>query len=663
MRFSMRVIFALLFLLNVSQKIIAQTYKFGDIPKEHLEMEVYDKDSSANAVILFSKGESVVKLEDNRFYLSTKIHNRLKILTDEGFSKGDIEISFRNEDSYSPQKISGLRVSNYTPQKKGEVKIDSLIQEDFLIEDIAEGLSIKKFNIPNLQKGSVLEYEYEISSNNTVGLPSWVFQEDIPVLWSEYVADVPEWFGFVNIQRGFNQMSVAKDSIYQGKTSYKDSYGRQRSLDYEGIYYRYVMEHIPPFEEQPYMKSISDYIDQVQFYLTWIRNPITSKTFYMNSWHEMIESLLNSKNFGQRLENGKQLRKTTKEIISNSDDQFEIMIKLFNEVKQRMSWNRNFNLYVYRELDEVFEEGTGTGSEINLILIDMLKEAGIAAHPLILSTRENGEIVDVLPTSEQFNHTIVYVQNDSTYFLLDATQENLPFNMLPVEVINGKGLLVRKGVIEWIDLKNSTPNTSSNSIEILIGEKETKVIVRSKARGFYALIARNLFNNEKPEKEFEDYLSDDFRNVSIDSAYITKDELDKTFDYDLHFKIENLISSDLIYFNPMIFFHLKENPFRADARSYPVDFEYLFGENSIINIRIPEGWEIDELPKSVLYRLPDRSAEFMRLIQVNGNTISINFRHSLNKLRFMPSEYQSIKQLYDQLVIALSQNIVLKKAS
>ncbi|MBO6525149.1 MAG: DUF3857 domain-containing protein [Balneolaceae bacterium] len=658
----MKTISMLFILFSLSLDVFSQAYPFGDVPIEHLEMEVYEKDSSASSVILFSKGESVVEFRDYRFYLSTKIHKRVKVFSDNGFQKGDIQINYRNKNSYSPQTISDLKVANYTLLEDGKSKIDSLNENDFLTEEIGNGISTKKFNIPNLERGAVFEYQYKISSNNPLELPSWAFQEDIPVLWSEYIADIPEWFGFVNIQRGFNELSVAIDSIYYGETYREDRYGRKISMDYEGIYYRYVMEDIPSFEEQPYMKSNSDYLDQIQFYLTWIRNPITSKTFYLNNWSEMIEALLEGDNFGRRLEGGRQIGRLTRDVVSGSDDQFEIMITLYNEVKQRMSWDGSYGLYTYRKLDDIFEEGTGTGSEINMILLKMLKEAGIAAYPLILSTRDHGEIVDVLPTPEQFNHTIVYVQNDSTHFLLDASQETLPFNMLPVEVINGMGLLVKNSGVEWIELVNDVPNTSSSIIDITIGEQKTKGNIKSKDRGFYALLSRNLFNAEDPRQAFKDFFSSDFRSISIDSAYITKDELDKTFDYELHFNTENIGSDELIYFNPILVFLLEENPFKVDSRPYPIDFEFIFSENSVITVNIPEGWDIDELPKSVLFRLPDNSAEFMRIIQVTDNKISINFRHRMSKLRYMPSEYQNIKQLYDQLVLALSQNIVLKKA-
>lgn len=94
-----------------------------------------------------------------------------------------------------------------------------------------------------------------------------------------------------------------------------------------------------------------------------------------------------------------------------------------------------------------------------------------------------------------------------------------------------------------------------------------------------------------------------------------------------------------------------------------MDYNYPFTESIIMNIQIPEGWVVDEIPESVLIRLPEQAGEFRRIVQNNGNMISMNYRYMINKTRFMPLEYEGLKQFYDQMVDKLAQNIVLKKSS
>jgi len=100
----MKLTLGTLLILFVSTYSHAQTYKFGDVPIEQLEMTVYDKDSSAKAVVLFDKGETLVDYYNDEYQVKFKRHVRIKILTDEGLEYGDISIDFRKakpEQSFS----------------------------------------------------------------------------------------------------------------------------------------------------------------------------------------------------------------------------------------------------------------------------------------------------------------------------------------------------------------------------------------------------------------------------------------------------------------------------------------------------------------------------------------------------------------------------------
>ena len=68
--------------------------KFGKISKEELEMEYYEQDSSANALVLFDKGYSYFVYDNNYhgFKLIFERHVRIKFFNKEGFSSGDFRV-------------------------------------------------------------------------------------------------------------------------------------------------------------------------------------------------------------------------------------------------------------------------------------------------------------------------------------------------------------------------------------------------------------------------------------------------------------------------------------------------------------------------------------------------------------------------------------------
>lgn len=132
-------------------------------------------------------------------------------------------------------------------------------------------------------------------------------------------------------------------------------------------------------------------------------------------------------------------------------------------------------------------------------------------------------------------------------------------------------------------------------------------------------------------------------------------------DVNFEFAKKGLEEYSTFYFNPMIMGRISSNPFNLENRTYPVDFDYTFDENMVMTITIPENWQVDELPTPVLYRLPGRAGEFRRIIKAEGNTITLNYRFKIDKMRFMPEEYEVLKGMYDQMVVSLNENIVFTK--
>ena len=115
--------------------------------------------------------------------------------------------------------------------------------------------------------------------------------------------------------------------------------------------------------------------------------------------------------------------------------------------------------------------------------------------------------------------------------------------------------------------------------------------------------------------------------------------------------------------SPVVYSAFKENPFKLEARNYPVDFPYKIRELHNINIKIPDGYVVDEHPEAVNLKLPEKGGKFQFLVSQNGNTIQIVNKISISQLHYEPEEYPTIKNFYDIIVEKHSEQIVLKKAT
>ena len=127
------------------------------------------------------------------------------------------------------------------------------------------------------------------------------------------------------------------------------------------------------------------------------------------------------------------------------------------------------------------------------------------------------------------------------------------------------------------------------------------------------------------------------------------------------FKLNSFETADIVYFNPLIGETLTKNPFYAAEREYPVEMPYPTDDVYILNMEIPKGYKIDELPKSARVLLNDTDGSFEYMIDVEANTIRMRCRLVLNKVDFMPEDYQTLRDFYGYIVKKETEQIVFKK--
>ena len=80
-----------------------------------------------------------------------------------------------------------------------------------------------------------------------------------------------------------------------------------------------------------------------------------------------------------------------------------------------------------------------------------------------------------------------------------------------------------------------------------------------------------------------------------------------------------------------------------------------------IEIEIPEDYAIETLPKSIIINLPDKSARYVYNVNSFGKKILVSSQFFINKVLFLPDEYDTLKKLFSMIVSKQNEKIVLKK--
>ena len=360
--------------------LFGQTWKFGDIPRDQLNMQIYEKDSTASAVVLFDVGEFYV---DEKLELHYKRHVRIKILTDDGLDAGDVAIGFREDNP--EQRISKLKAETSYIDNDGKVKKSKLGRKDKFENKVTDNWTELKFTAPGLRSGAVFEYSYEMKSESPVDVPDWFFQREIPVLWSEYTAKVPEWFSYLPYKRSYHpffedyqeqyndnatiQYSVRQDNDIRAARTTSHASAR---IDFNGTKYRFAMKDVPALTYEPYMKARVDYLAQVRFQLSSVQFPQELPRPILRTWPALVELFDESNNYGKRLRSSSTLKKNAEEVAGNKETELEKMIAIYDHVSQTMDWDNRYSTYVDESLDKLYKEGTGNSTEINFVLIQLL---------------------------------------------------------------------------------------------------------------------------------------------------------------------------------------------------------------------------------------------------------------------------------------------------
>lgn len=647
-------IIALLTLLALPQLSAQKSpMKWGKVDEADLEMTVYPQDSSADAVVLADYGHLRFDFTRQGINYIFNRHRRIKILQRSGFSQGDIRIPYYGED-----RIAGLKAQVINPDGSKE----SLKNRDIFDEEISESFHAKKFSFPNLQEGSIVEYEYELYSPHYFQLEEWYFQEDIPVRWSEYRLEIPEWFNYVVLQQGrhfdVNETSLQPRSIY---------FPGVGTVELEVQMRRYVMEHLPALKEESYVTTMDDYLARIQFQLSSYQLPNSILEPVLSTWPDVAKELINHAQFGQqyhRRNNFKSIAEDLEPLISQANNQREKVEIIYQSLANEVKWNGTYSYMASDDLDRCYELKEANSGELNLMLIALLKEHDINAYPLLVSTRSHGKMLQLYPILSQFNHVLALVEIGDKLNFLDVSSPYCPMGFPRIEALNGMCWLVDETEAQWIQF--APPSTSEKTMaQIKITtEGHLQGKLGKQIEGYSAINHREHLQDDEKGAFIQKDLVERFPDIQVESISIENAaDVDEPLKEQIDFTLPNGAhkAGDFLYLSPALLSGFTENPLKAETRLYPVNIPYPTTRQQVWMFDIPDGYTVEELPEELNLALPNQGGIFLYSVNHMNGKLQINSRIQLTQLVFEPQEYQVIKSFFDMIIEKQEEQVVLKK--
>ena len=646
--------------------------RYGKISQEEIDMTVCPIDSNASAVVLGALGFTDFHITQDKISIQFKRHVRIKVFDKESFDKGNFRIRLYKSRSATEEKTLNIKGAVYNMQD-GKLEKSKLTGKNIFRDELDKNHNIVKVAMPDVKEGSIIDFEYIVESPFFFNLQNWYFQEDIPTLYSEYKVDVIEWYDYKNWMEGYHYVEKTESTTHERfsfTVSAKIENGVRSSsynqeFEAKVTHMKFKAENIPAFKNEPFITTPHDYLSSIQFELQSTKYPWDTYKSYSKDWASINKTVLEDENFGLTLKNDGHLKDIAGKIANEpvSDEQKANMA--YKHITQRMLWNKNHRTQAQKTIRKAYVDKTGNSADINLNLVALCKKAGLETYPILVSTRSHGMIRPGLVSLTQFNHVIAAVHLDNRYLLMDATEPNCPYNLLPAKCLNGQGRLVRPGLGDWVDLYSTTPKSETYMSNLVMNEDlELNGTLTYKAENYAAAQFRKKYKNKESEEDFitalEEELGDaeieDFRVENIDSVsmpVVVKSKI----------KLTNRINQvgDMIFLNPKVIERAVENIFKREERTYPVDFNYPIKEKFVIRITVPEGYAIDEVPEKLAVGLPNSSAKYVFVTAAQGRTLQLSNQSVINQTVFPGNEYPDLKKFNEMIVTKEAEQVVIKK--
>ncbi len=639
-------------LLWVYASAFAQEFRPNPIVVADFAQKSHSRNESAQAAVIYKVGDCNISFDQhNGFQTRYVIKTRIKIYTKEGYGHAMQSVVYR---SGSTTQVYFDDAFTYNLED-GKIVKTPLKKDGIFDEAVTKYVSRKKIQFPNVKVGSILEFTCTVAASGVMTPPQWSFQSQIPVDFSQYSVHIPEYLIYNTNQKGSLFPKVAKRQ-------------QERSGGYAETITTYTAENMPALLDEGYVVNIENYTSGVAHELAAVRLPMRYSVYsekVASDWTTIAKRMYTYDDFGGELKKKGYFEKQIDSLAAGLQSRDEIIRAVFDFCKSQVKWNKRYGLFCENGVKSAFRQRMGNVADINLMLTAMLRHLEIEASPVLVSTRDNGIVL--FPSISNFDYVIVGVQTPTGFILLDATEEFSVPDILPLRDLNWFGRLIREnGTSEQIDL---IPSGMSKKLTFVNAQLQPDGKISGKIKNTYTKYEALEFRERSRgvgRETFIEGLETRYGNIQIgdyarDNEADVNQALAERFDFTDDKAVETI--GGKLYFSPMLFLSMKENPFRQEKREYPVDFGYPTQSRLNATIRIPDGYQVESMPESLSLDTESGSGSFKFALALQNDAIQLTVTAETKTSLVAADDYTMLKAFYQQIVDKQNEKIILKKRS
>lgn len=642
---------ALTFSFLAAAQTIPVNPKFGSVSDAEIDMTVYSPDTSAVAVMLYREYtmDLVISEVSGVIVKDITVHERIKVLKEEGKRFGDFSFLYLNSNS-TKEAYSGVKVETFN-RENGKVVRTKMSKKFDFDEKYAEDVRRRSFSAENVKVGSVIEVAYKFSSPRYYAIDDIDIQLTIPVNQTHIEVGYAEYFGVNRTQRGSVPTRYRKDNRIAnlpGATSYEVNLDVFDAVD------------VPALPAESHSFCPDQYRGAITYDLSSVVIPGVVFESISMKWPDVDKAISESDIF--RVCKGKfRDAKELEAALTGVEGDEARIAAVRNYVVGKVKWDEESQL-VPDDAREILKRGSGSDADINALTASALNTLGYTAEPVMIRRRTSGMLIDHHISLRSFDTFILRVTAPGGQgpWYVDAARDEGYLNVLnPLFLVEKARVIPFNGSGEWVDLTNLTRSHVSELVKMRMEPDGTLTgsaqIVANQEDSYLVKAHYNSFDTE--DAFLEDIESDEHIEIT---AFEIKKEYGPTAEISYSFEKENEAGS-LLYIQPVLSSFHSSSDFRKEERKLPVDFPYPESITYSFSLEIPEGYVVEELPEKVGLTFPSLEGRIQFATQQVGNIVSVLYRASLGKMLVLPEEYADLRLFWETAIGVEKSTIVLKK--
>ncbi|MCM8792003.1 MAG: DUF3857 domain-containing protein [Candidatus Omnitrophica bacterium] len=627
---------------------IEQMFKHEISLKDRTLEKIFDKKFSKEfypeaGALFILVDEEIEIISDNTAVYSG--HFIIKILDDRG-KKNFSEVIIDYDSTYEKPYLEFAR----TIKEDGV----SVVVGKKHIRDVSRYLNFPLYSnaramiisMPEVNVGCVIEYKFKIFKNQLIDKKhfsfSYFLQESEPIVEAKYSILVPvEMTLNIKILNGeYNKFNA------NIKPEIVDDKGKRR--------YMWEFKNIPKVISESYMPANVE-----------INPAILVSTF--RDWQEIYNWWWNLSK--EKIRATAVIKEMVHKLTKYAKTLRDKAVAIYNFCARNIRYvavEYGRAGYEPHSAEEIFLNKYGDCKDQSILLVTMLREAGIEAYPVLIGTRDYFNLSPDYP-SVMFNHCIIMIELEGENIFLDPTCTTCSFGDLPIDDQERMVLVFKDNGFRIMQTPLFAPihNRVIHSFKINLNEDG---IINAKKEvvslGFYNQAQRAWLLYSQPEI-VRQTIEEAIQKISIGGKlnnYTVENLEDWNKPIILKYSIQgpfDWISVGDLRILPQLS-ELTTDLVTKQQRNYPLDLGFVSIEERQIAIDFPKNFGIRYLPENIY--MDSKWMEFIAEYSIKERTLYFKEKKTFKERLIACEDYSHFRNFYQELLRKTKQQrIVLER--